>query len=292
MQPQHNKIFPQPATGDPDPWTACMRRGEFEAAWKIADESQRCRAGKPCWHLPRHLQYIWDGSSLRDKIVLVRCYHGLGDTIQFIRFMPQLRKISRKVIVWADAKLIPLFNSLEGIDEIIPLNDSAPGVAYDVDIEIMELAHVFRITPDSIPTAIPYITVTPMRISVGSKPLIGLVWKAGDWDERRSVPYSLLRGLAVVTGVQFVIVQPGALSAGWQQDLGIYPGEFGLYDYARLVTALDLLISIDSMPAHLGGALGIPVWTILQAEADWRWMKDRDDTPWYPTMRLFRQDTQ
>lgn len=289
MTARENAIIPFAPTITTDPWTTCMRKGRFEAAWKLADQSLQCRAGKPCWHLPRHHQYIWDGTSLQDKIVLVRCYHGLGDTIQYIRFIPQLRKICRKLIVWASEKLLPLFNSLACIDELMPLHDGAPGIAYDVDIEIMELGHVFRINAETIPKEIPYLTIPPMRIGSYKRPLIGLVWKAGEWDERRSMPYSFIRRLAAVRGVQFVIAQPGAIAAGWQEDFGMWFGEFDLYDYARQLKALDLLITIDSMPAHLAGALGIPVWTLLPAEADWRWMQDRADTPWYPTMRLFRQ---
>src|SRR4051812_41787851 len=89
-------------------WMQCMRAGDFETAWKFSDSALIARAGKPCWHLSRHLQAVWDGSSLQGKRVLVRCYHGLGDTIQFIRYATMLKTIASRVIVWAQAPLLPL----------------------------------------------------------------------------------------------------------------------------------------------------------------------------------------
>ena len=271
-------------------WMNYMRNEDFTTAWKISDEVMQARAGKPCWHLPRHQQYIWDGFSLKQKRVLVRCYHGLGDTIQFIRYAPLLKEIAAKVIVWAQEPLIPLLKTVDGIDELLPLHDGVPGVEYDVDVEIMELPHIFRSTVESLPASIPYIHVEPLRLS-NNKNLVsvGLVWKAGGWAPFRSIPFSMLAPLADIEGVQLHILQADAASAGWREGFGNHPGEFSLYDYARVIKGLDLLISVDSMPVHLAGALGIPVWTLLHAEADWRWMENREDSPWYPTMRLFRQ---
>jgi hypothetical protein len=271
-------------------WMSLMRRGQFAEAWKFSDKVLESRAGKPCWHLPRHFQNIWDGSSLAGKRVLIRCYHGLGDTIQFIRYAGLTRAIAEKVIVWAQPPLIPLLETVKGIDGLLPLHDGTPDVAYDVDVEIMELPHVFRTTIDTIPSGIPYLHVEPRPLSAGSETLsVGLVWKAGDWDQRRSVPFSLLSPLAGIPGITFYILQPDAKSAGWNEQFGIYPGNYSLFAYAGIIRSLDLLITVDSMAAHLAGALGVPVWNLLHAEADWRWMEQRDDSPWYPTMRLFRQ---
>ena len=273
-----------------DVWMYNMRRGAFEEAWKFSDGVLKERAGKPCWHWPRHFQYIWDGSSLKNKRVLVRCYHGLGDTIQFIRYAPMIKAIAKKVIVWAQPPLIPLLQTVEGIDQLLPLHDGTPEVEYDVDVEIMELPHIFRTTLESIPLKIPYLKIPPMPLSPDkTKPAIGIVWKAGDWDESRCIPFHLLHSLFEQKEYTIYILQADAKQAGWQEGFGIYPGAFSLYDYARVVRGLDLIISVDSMPVHLAGALGIPVWTLLKYEADWRWMINREDSPWYPTMRLFRQ---
>ncbi len=268
-----------------------MRRGAFEEAWQNSDQTLRARAGKPCWHLPRHFQYIWDGASLEGKRVLVRCYHGLGDTIQFIRYAPLLKQVAAEVKVWAQPPLLPLLQTVAGIDELLPLHDGTPDTEYDADVEIMELPHVFRTTLHTIPAADkPYLHAAPLPLSSEKDTLaVGLVWQAGDWDERRSVPFSVLAPIAKVAGIRLYILQAGAKAAGWQEGFGEHPGEFALHEYARVLRGLDLLITVDSMPAHLAGALGIPVWTLLHAEADWRWMEHRDDSPWYPTMRLFRQ---
>jgi hypothetical protein len=271
-------------------WIQQMRRGAFEEAWKITDADVKARAGNPCWHLPRHFQYIWDGSSLQGKRVLVRCYHGLGDTIQFIRYAPLLKKMAREVIVWAQAALIPLLKTIEGIDQLLPLHDGTPEVKYDADVEIMELPHIFRTTLDTIPAPIPYLHTTAKPLSTDTKGLaVGLVWQGGDWDSQRNIPFHLLHPLFTVPNVSIYILQAHAKAAGWEEGFGIHSGELSIDACAQAMQTFDLMISVDSMAAHLAGALGVPVWNLLQAEADWRWMKDRDDSPWYPTMRLFRQ---
>ncbi|WP_347156521.1 glycosyltransferase family 9 protein [Pontibacter chitinilyticus] len=271
-------------------WMHYMLNGNFEKALEVSDDVLRSHAGTPCWHLPRHYQYVWNGTPLDGKRVLVRCYHGLGDTLQFIRYAPLLKAIAAEVTVWAQPPLLQLLSSVEGIDHLIPLHDGSPEVEYDVDVEVMELQHIFRTTLATIPSAVPYISVAPMLLCYPKEQLaIGLIWQAGNWDSLRSIPYSFLSPLAAVPGIRLFILQAGAASVGWQEGFGVHPGEFDLYTYASLIRSLDLVITVDSMPAHLAGALGIPVWTLLHSEADWRWMRNRDDSPWYPTMRLFRQ---
>jgi hypothetical protein len=272
-------------------WMRHMRRGEWEQAWRISDQQLAVRARESCVHWPRHLQYVWTGAPLAGRRVLVRCYHGLGDTIQFIRYAPLLKTIASETIVWAQPGLIPLLGSAAGIDRLIPLHDGTPQADYDVDVEIMELPHIFRTNLATVPVHIPYLHAEPMSLppSIDKRPKVGLVWKAGDWAEQRSIPFALLAPLAALAGVALFILQPGASAAGWNGEFGTFIGEFGLSDYARAIRAMDLLISIDSMPAHLAGAMGVPVWTLLHTDADWRWMDDPGDSPWYPGMRLFRQ---
>ena len=268
-----------------------MRRGEWEQAWRISDRLLPVRARESCVHWPRHLQYVWTGAPLAGRRVLVRCYHGLGDTIQFIRYAPLLKAIASEVIVWAQPGLIPLLSTAAGIDRLIPLHDGTPQADYDADVEIMELPHIFRTTLATVPAQVPYLRAEPMSLapSADRKPAIGLVWKAGDWAEQRSIPFPLLAPFAELADIALFILQPGAATAGWNDQFGTYLGEFDLFDYARAVRAMDLLVSIDSMPAHMAGAIGVPVWTLLHSGADWRWMENRDDSPWYPGMRLFRQ---
>lgn len=272
-----------------DLWMRHMYRGEFEAAWEISDALLHSRAGVPCWHLPRHMQYVWDGRPLDGKHVLVRCYHGLGDTIQFIRYARLVQAVAAEVVVWVQDALIPLLRTMRGTDRILALHDGDPGVAYDVDVEVMELPHVFRTTLGTLPADVPYLHVEPAGLERNNRLAVGIVWRAGDWDQGRSVPFRFLAPLAEVPGITLHVVQRGSGLADRHDGFGIISGSDDLLEAARIIRGLDLLISVDSMPAHLAGALGVPVWTLLHAGADWRWMKGRDRTPWYPTMRLFRQ---
>lgn len=272
-------------------WDELMRQGDFAAAWQISDVDMERRKGVPCWHLPRHFQYIWNGEPLAGKKVLVRCYHGLGDTIQFIRYMTLLKQEATKVIVWAPDRIIPLLKHVAGIDEWWPLHDGTPEMPYDADVELMELPHYFRTTIDTIPNEVPYIEVEAKQtFQNGNDVNVGLVWRSGNWDESRSLPFGLVKQLGVIPEVQFHILQADAVKAGWDNSLGQLAGGHDLLEDARIIKGLDLVISTDTMVAHLAGALGVPVWTLLPNPCDWRWMYNRNDSPWYPTMRLFRQD--
>ena len=270
-------------------WMAHIRRGDFAAAWRVSDAVLRGRGGESCAHLPRHEQWVWNGAPVDGKRVLVRCYHGLGDTLQFIRFAAPLREVAREVIVWAQPELIPLLSTARGIDRILPLHDGAPDAAFDVDVEVMELAHLFRSTPATLPSAVPYLHADPAPLARDGRLGVGVVWRAGDWDERRSIPPALLSPLAELSGVTIHVLQRGSGLHERPPGFGVLSGSDDVLETARAMKALDLVISVDSMPAHLAGALGVPVWTLLHADPDWRWMQGRDDSPWYPTMRLFRQ---
>src|SRR5919108_2417743 len=222
-------------------WMSCMRRGAFEAAWAISDAVLRTRAGIPCWHWPRHLQYIWDGTPLADKRVLVRCYHGLGDTIQFIRYTPLLKAIAQEVIVWAQPALLPLLRTLHSIDRLLPLHNGTPEVPYDVDVESMELPHVFRTTLATIPAEIPYFHVEPASLPKRGRVAVGLVWAAGEWDhERRSIPFPLLAPLAEVPGIALYILQRGPALDEYRPGFGLVSGSDDVVEAARLMRALDL----------------------------------------------------
>jgi hypothetical protein len=265
---------------------AAMRRGDFAAAWRASDEV--LRAHTPCFHLPRHEQWVWDGTPLDGGRVLIRCYHGLGDTLQFIRYAPLVRRVAAEVTVWAQPALIPLLRTAEGIDRLLPLHDGACEAGYDVDVEVMELAHVFRSTVDTLPAEVPYLHADPAPLARDGRLHVGIVWRSGDWDDRRSIPFPLLAPLAEIPGVALHVLQRGEGredAAGF----GIDSGSDDVMEVARVMKALDLVVTVDSMPAHLAGALGVPVWTLLHADADWRWMEGREDSPWYPTMRLLRQ---
>src|SRR5215213_1712975 len=272
-------------------WIDAMRCGDFVTAWKISDALLATKKDQK--DLPRWFQSVWDGRSVVGKRVLVRCYHGLGDTIQFIRYARLLKAIAAEVIVWVQPSLMPLLRSVRGIDRLLPLHDGVPEVEYDVDIELNELPYLFRTTLATVPAEVPYIFVEPASLRQNGRLQVGLIWQSGDWDTRRSIPFSEVKRLAQVAGqvagIEWHILQRDAARAGWDGALGSISGGDNPFDDARIMRALDLVISVDTMTAHLAGALGVNTWTLLPFEADWRWMLDRPDTPWYPTMRLFRQ---
>lgn len=268
-------------------WERCARRGDFASAWQASDRILRRHRAAPDFTRPRHQQSIWQGEPVIGKRVLVRCYHGLGDTIQFIRFVPRLAMVAREVIVWAQPRLIPVLASIRGIGRLLPLEEGPPGVEYDVDVEVMELPYVLRATLDTIPRTVPYLHVPAAELP-GTRPRIGLAWRVSDWEHHRSLPFDALRPLLDVEGITWCSLQQGRREDESHPAL-LDLSDGGLLDAARRVSGLDLVITADSMPAHLAGALGVPVWTLLLQRPDWRWIDERTDSPWYPTMRLFRR---
>jgi hypothetical protein len=266
-----------------------MLRGDFAAAWDVSDAILHTTRLQDHKDVPRHLQNIWDGTPVAGKRVFVRCYHGLGDTIQFIRYAAVLKRVAAEVIVWVQPSLIPLLRTVAGIDQLLPLHNCVPDAKYDVDLEIAELPYVFRTKIDNIPADVPYVHVDPALLKPNERLKVGLIWESGDWDARRSIPFSEIRRLAEAPGIEWHILQRDAVRAGWDGKLGVISGGDNPLDDARIMRALDLVISVDTMTAHLAGAVGQRVWTLLPFDADWRWMLERNDSPWYPTMRLFRQ---
>ncbi len=268
-------------------WSTYMRRGDFDAAWQVSDRLMLADPGASA-HLPRHLQPVWDGTTLRGRRVLIRCHRGLGDTLQFCRYIPLVRAVATEVTLCAPISLHPLLRTVPGVDRLIPLEDPTAEVVYDADVEIMELPYVFRSTLHTIPRRIPYIRVEPAELD-RSSPVLGLVWRAGDRDPRRSIPFRLLQPLTRLPVTWYVLQgRPGITEC--PPDLGVIVGTDNVLEAAEVIASVDLLITVDTMAAHLGGALGAPVWTLLHTDADWRWMNGTAGSPWYPSMRLFRQD--
>ncbi|MGE5214686.1 MAG: ADP-heptose--LPS heptosyltransferase [Nitrospirota bacterium] len=268
-------------------WRQHMRRGDFEPAWRISDRvlqnRHRFRRGS-C-----NQESTWRGEPLHGKRVLVRCCYGLGDTLQFARYLPLLRHGARCVILQAQASVARVLEHVQGIDRLATRYNCVPPETYDVAIHLSELPHLFRTRIQTIPTKTRYINIEPRTIPPSSSIRVGLVWQGSDWDPRRSVPLQLFAGFERIAGVTLHILQRGHALLERPIGFGIDSGNDDLYEAARTMAALDLIVTIDSMPAHLAGALGVPTWVLLHSECDWRWMKNRIDSPWYATMHLFRQ---
>jgi hypothetical protein len=177
------------------------------------------------------------------------------------------------------------------IDTLLPLHDGVPAAEYDVDIEIMELPYALRTTLATLPAAVPYVgrnIHAPPRDG-DTRPQVGLVWQSGAWNPLRSVPLELIQQLTDFNAIRWKVLQRGPALADWPPHRAEVPNITTLMEEAAQLRALDLLITVDTCSAHLAGALGVRTWTLLPASSDWRWMDGRADTPWYPTMRLFRQ---
>lgn len=271
-----------------DPWVEAMRRADFTSAWRISDKvlQERTRSGADCSALPRNMQFIWSGVPLAGRRVFVRCYHGLGDTLQFVRLLAIPRLRATETILWVQPCLLKLLQTTRGIDRLLPLHEGEPNVDYDVDIELMELPHALQLQPTELARRMPYIYVSAPARSPSPHLRIGICWRTGDWRPERSIPPELLHPWSSLRHVRWFSLQfppaPCPLPA-------VPIACRDLVEMAVRMQLLDLVITVDTMTAHLAGALGLPVWLLLDYDPDWRWMTERDDTPWYPTMRLFRQ---
>jgi hypothetical protein len=273
-----------------------MRNGDFAAAWRVCDRVLAARnlRGERCDTAPRHQQFVWRGQPLARRRVLVRCYHGLGDTLQFVRFAAPLRREARETLFWVQPPLLKLVADVPGVDRVLPLHDGTPEADYDADIEIMELAHALRISNETLGSFVPYVAREAMakhatgisHRATARRRRIGIAWSAGTWNPRRSLPHACVARLRAAPDIEWFSLQFGACPRMWDMP------SLACEDVAALagqMATLDLVISVDTMVAHLAGAMGMPVLTLLPTPCDWRWMIGREDSPWYPTMRLLRQ---
>lgn len=271
-------------------WVWLMRTGQWEAAWRQRDRSL-LDVGPDEGRRPRHQQRLWRGQPIAGRRVLIACQHGLGDTVQFVRYVPMVAQLARYVALAVQPSLMPLVDGLPGLDRVVPLDDGPPDrdVEVDVLVEVMELAHLFRSTPGTVPASVPYLTAPALATRRRRRqPRLGFAWRAGDWDVRRSLAPEDARALVADVPWELVPLLPDP-RPGEAALFEHGPGPQTMMSLAATLVSLDLVVTVDTLFAHLAGALGIPVWILLRADADWRWMQDRDDSPWYPTARLFRQ---
>jgi hypothetical protein len=235
---------------------------------------------------------------------LLHAEQGLGDVIQFVRYIPYVAQLGTKVIIECHKELKSLLKNVEGIQQVISQGEELP--SFDVHCPIASLPLIFNTIQDNIPTNIPYIYVESMSVNKwknklendNSKLNIGLVWAGNPKhknDRNRSIPLSGFLPLMKFTNITFYSLQKGTASEQSKNlpirmklvDLTKEINDFA--DTAALIENLDLVITVDTAVAHLTGALGKPVWVLLPFAPDWRWMLNREDSPWYPTIRLFRQ---
>ena len=274
-------------------WTCHMLAGNYELAWQQSD-ALRAR-GAPDEHR------VWDGTSLSGRSIMVRSVHGFGDAVQMLRYAPMIRREAARLTVQLAPQLVDLARSIPQIDEVIAWGEERP---YQTQIEITELPYIFRSTLETLPRELPYLQLAP-KIEAGSggilgartRPRIGLVWSSSAWDTSRSIPFQQLSPiLERHEDLEFWCLQPYTAEwIGFSRQKG-WPlrtaGNHSALFFASCLGELNLLITTDTFAAHLAGALGVPAWVLLKQQADWRWLTLREDSPWYPTLRLFRQSVQ
>lgn len=274
--------------------------GDYERGWR----EYRHRYRMPhTTGLARPIQQPrWDGRPLEGRRILIHDEQGYGDILQFLRFVPRVQERGGHVILEVHPDLLGLAGSLAGRDVLIGRDRLPP--AFDVHCELMNLPMVLGLRLGDLPGPVPYLAPDPVlaerwreRLAPLPRPLVALTWAGTPThahDRKRSLPLNRLGPLAT-SGVTFVSIQKGPKAAASQTappgmrlvDLG---GEIRSFDdTAAILSVVDLLVSADTSPVHLAGALGRPVWTLLPFIPDWRWLLEREDSPWYPTMRLFRQ---
>ena len=280
-----------------------LLQGQFERGWpEYAWRWKTKDLKRPDYAQPR-----WDGSSLAGRTILLHAEQGLGDAIHFVRYAAVLKQQAGRVIVQCHKALVPLLRTCRGIDQLITFNSKPPD--FDVYASLLDVPAILKMDLSSVVAGVPYLSADESLIEYWARELhscpgfkIGIVWQGSPQhkaDQRRSIPLEQFAPLADTAGVRLISLQKGP---GSEQipafaarhallDLGPRLDEStgAFMDSAAVLKNLDLLITADTAMAHLGGALGVRTWLALAQVPDWRWLLGRDDSPWYPTMRLFRQ---
>ncbi|MSN25189.1 MAG: tetratricopeptide repeat protein [Geobacter sp.] len=279
-----------------------LLQGRYAEGWREYEwRWRRAAFTSPVRHI--NVQQ-WDGSALEGKTILLHAEQGFGDAIQFVRYVSLVAKLGGSVLLECHPELVSLFQGVEGVQTVLPFGESLPDADYQ--ISLLSLPHILGTTVDNIPSKTPYLSPSSGHRSKWAHLLtdyrdtlrIGLIWAGKSYpDPLRSCRLSDLAPLAAVGNSTFFSLQlgPGAEQMSCKPpgmkliDLTAEISDFS--DTAALIEQLDLVISIDTATAHLAGALGKPTWLLLPYAPDWRWLLKRADSPWYPGMRLFRQET-
>ena len=271
---------------------------EYEFRFKASENQKRTF----------HQGAKWKAEPLEDKVVFVYPEQGLGDTIQFIRYLPLIKKMGAKVIFEVAKPLLRLIETFKGCDQLCSDQQNADASSmprFDYHVPLLSLPGLFNTTLENIPSASPYLSADNKLLRMWQKRIasnelfkVGIVWAgsgAHKSDHIRSIRLSDFKVLSDIKGVKLFSLQKEKrtkwtdIDPGEVVDIDLGVEIFDFADTAAIIENLDLVVSVDTSVVHLAGALGKEVWTLLPVSPDWRWMLNRSDSPWYPTMRLFRQ---
>lgn len=275
--------------------------GDFARGWKEYEHRWALPENRGHWRefaAPR-----WDGGDIAGRTVLLHAEQGIGDTLQFVRYAPLLARRGAHVIVLCQP---PLKRLLMEMDDIAVVADGEPLPEFDLHLPLMSLPRLFGTTLATIPADVPYLRADPVDVHAWNGKLgdknhfkIGLIW-AGNRrhlnDRNRSCALETFAPLANVSDIRLYSLQKDEAAAEIRNaptNMGLVDLNDQLVDFAdtaAVITCLDLVITVDTAVAHLAGALARPAWLLLPFAPDWRWMLAREDSPWYPSLRLFRQN--
>jgi len=281
------------------PWNlglAQLLLGQWEEGWK--GHEWRLRQNDVAARGLR--QPLWDGSSLNGKRILLHAEQGLGDTIQFVRYAQMVQQRGGVVILECQQPLIRLLTGIDGAAELISRGQALP--EFSCHAPLLSLPGIFETRLDTIPAKVPYLDVSQVETERWSEIIyskmegkrglkVGLVWAGNPHhrhDRVRSMASKELSALAGIKETVFFSLQKGAPEKPELETVELF--DSGMADVAAIILNLDLVISVDTSIAHLAGALNRPAWILLPFAPDWRWMTERTDSPWYPSMRLYRQE--
>lgn len=290
-----------------------LAQGNFEQGWPNYENRWLRQNAPPL--LFSNLSRLVTLDGIADKHILAWSEQGLGDTIQFCRYIPALHKLGAKITLATHAPLIELLDGLDGIDQIIAIDENAPNDC-NAQIPLMSLPLLFHRAGQTIPPKPPYLKTDPIkrnswheRLKDEKRLKVGLVWSGGFrpnqpecWgvNGRRNIPLEIIAQLQEITGVQFFSLQKGDPAEAellekkdhiWpSNNLSIYTSELHTFaDTAALIDNLDLVISVDTSTAHVAGALGKPLWLLNRFDSCWRWQIQKEETGWYPEAKLINQ---
>jgi len=275
-----------------------LKKGRYTEGWH--GYRWRWKSDSTKTPRPRYDKPLWDGSDLAGRTILLHQEQGYGDSMQFARYVPLVARRGGHVVLECHPALMRLYRTLAGVGTIVQAGVSPP--AFDLYCSVVSLPRIFQTTVRTIPNTVPYLRAMPgaaetwrSRIGPENQLRVGLVWAAKCKTEtyrRRSIPVEHLAKLLDIPRVRFYSLQvgphAGRLAGNNVADLAPHLKDFA--DTAGAMDQLDLVITVDTAAAHLAGAMGKDTWVLLSHSADWRWLMSRDDSPWYPTTRLFRQE--
>jgi Flp pilus assembly protein TadD len=269
-----------------------LRLGRYAEAWPEYEWRWR-RPGAPL-HYHAHVP-AWDGSGFAGRTLLLHTEQGLGDAMQFGRYIPLVQARGGRVVLECPRPLLRLFAASFPDLELVERDQPVP--PFDLQAALPSLPGLFATTVETVPAPIPYLR-SPARqpaATDGGELRVGLTWSCSAPSSGRDVPAAALAPLLGLPGVRVHALQLGPAAGqlaglpGAERVIDLAPRISDFADTAALVAELDLMISVDTSVVHLAGGMGRPVWVMLPHRADWRWLEERGDSPWYPTARLFRQ---